>query len=105
MEKTMKRPAPPMTREGIDRLRFAIVRQACIDYNKAYFDRRALERKAASRKLSKSDSDELMKARSTETECLAFFHGGWYAMLCDIDPDALIKGLTVRRLKEKEYDL
>ena len=101
----MKQPTPPMTAESVERLRFAIVRRACIDYNTAYFDRKALERKGAARKLSKRDSEALMKAKAMETECLNFFRSGWYAMLCDVEPDALIKGLTVRRLKEKEYDL
>ena len=99
---TKHRPPPARSFDGIERLCFAIVRQACYDFNKAYFDRKALEYKAFTRKLSESESDDLTKARAMEVDCLTFFHSQWYGLLCDVDPDALIRELKIRRMKSKE---
>lgn len=88
---------PPLTDEGIERLRYVIVRQACKDFNSAYFERKRLERK---KKPTEKEIDRLMKARAMESECLQFFHSGWYSALCDIDPDNLIRALKARRIKE-----
>lgn len=81
-----------MTDEGIERLRYAIVRQACKDFNSAYLERK--------KKPTEKEIDRLMKARAMESECLQFFHSGWYSALCDIDPDNLIRALKARRIKE-----
>lgn len=104
MGKTEKRATPPLTNEGIERLRYAIVKQACKDFNAAYFERKRLERKSKSSGLSKKESKELISAQSMEADCLNFFHSSWYSMLCDINPEKLICALKVRRMRDNDEE-
>lgn len=87
-----------MSNESVERLRYAIVKQACKDFNLAYFERKRLERKSTSSKLTKAETDRLNKAQAMESECLQFFHSAWYASLCSIDPETLINALKARRM-------
>ena len=67
--------SPPLhfTDEVIDRIRYAIVKQACNDYNSAYFTRKCLERVEKSRNLTEKEIKKLISAKKMESNCLAFF--------------------------------
>ena len=62
-----------MTDKDFEILRHAIVLQACIDFNK------------------------LRAAKEMERRCLEFFRGHWYAVLCEIPPEKLIRKLKTER--------
>lgn len=85
-----------MTESGVERLRYAIIKQACTDFSRAYIGRKSIERKQFKRRTEK-DLKALCMHRSREEECRAFFYSGWYATLCDIPPDKMIRALMVRR--------
>lgn len=104
METNEKRATPPLTNEGIERLRYAIVKRACKDFNFAYFERKRLERKSKLSRLTKAERKTLISAQSMEADCLKFFRSSWYSMLCDIDPEKLIYALKARRMRDDDED-
>ncbi|MCC8067004.1 MAG: hypothetical protein LIO94_07880 [Clostridiales bacterium] len=71
-----------MDRQATERLRYEIIKRACQDYCGAL---RQLERHTSNKK------DQ--EARSTIYECESFFQGNWFAMLCNLDGDWMIREL------------
>ena len=86
-----------MTDKGFEILRHAIVLQACIDFNMAYFDKLQLERKSSVRELNSAEINKLRAAKEMKRRCLEFFRGHWYAVLCEIPPEKLIRKLKTER--------
>lgn len=86
-----------MTDKGFEILRYAIVLQACIDFNKAYFDKLQFERKSSVHELNPAEISKLRTAQEMELQCLDFFNGHWYAVLCEIPPEKLIRRLKTER--------
>lgn len=77
--------------EGIEALRFAIVKQAIQDYD----DSLKWLRKHPERVGSTYFCTKNTKLR-TKTECEKFFKSQWFACLCDIDGEALMKSIRNR---------
>lgn len=70
---------------GIDNLRFEIVRRAVIDYDAALKFLRS----------SKSpNSEKHIRMKRQKEDCERFFRSQWYALLCDIPGEDVMK--TVR---------
>ena len=77
----MNRVTPPISAEGAETLRFAIVEQA-VEY---YFSLLA--------------GFILPKADCNETELEKFFHSQWFKTLCDLNPDYIINAIRERAKK------
>lgn len=76
--------------EAIESLRFAIVKQAILDYESALkWLRKHPQGVGYTYSCTKNT-----KLR-TKNECEIFFRSQWYACLCDIDGEALMK--TIRK--------
>lgn len=71
---------------GLEALRFAIVKQAILDYDNALKWLRKHPEGVGYTYASSRNS-----RLHTKMECEKFFRGQWYAMLCDIDGDSMLK--------------
>lgn len=80
-------------------MRYAIVENACKDYEWAlrYLDR--LDHVGLT--LTKSQQEQILKARRFRDDCENFFRGDWYKALCDIDGEKLISAIRKRVVAEK----
>ncbi|MCD7882493.1 MAG: hypothetical protein LUI87_02125 [Lachnospiraceae bacterium] len=74
-----------MDNQAAERLRYAIVKQACRDYF------------AASRRLRRHPLD--IVAAETIDECERFFRGDWFMHLCDLDGEWIVRSLRERSKK------
>ena len=79
-----------MTDETAD-LRMAIVRQAADDYIRA-------------KKLLKIQPDNCLAQRTVQ-EVRKFIRGKWYATICDINPDFLLRALDAKGDETKGDDM
>lgn len=68
--------------KGLEELRFAIIKQACIDYSDALTYLRGR---------TPSLSEEYIAAIKRKKECEAFFRSEYYSILCNIDGEHLMK--------------
>ena len=72
---------------GINNLRFEIVRRAVIDYDKAL---------KYLRKSKNPKSNNHIAAKRMKEECERFFRSQWYAMLCDIPGEDVMKSVRTK---------
>ena len=85
-----------MNLAGVDALRFAIVKQAVLDYDSA---------SKWLRKHPPKGNDDYSRVCSrnarqgVKIECEKFFRSQWYAMLCDIDGEVMM-----RTIRQKYYN-
>lgn len=77
----MNQLTPPISAEGAENLRYAIVEQAVEDY------------------FSLLAGFILPKADCNETELKNFFYSTWFKELCDLNPDFIINGIKERAKK------
>ena len=77
---------------GYPALAMAIVRQAVEDYRYA----RKREKRAELIKKEEARKYAVWYWHEQQEEVIRFFRGSWYELLCDIDPE-----LIIRRLKEE----
>lgn len=75
-----------MDNQYMEHLRFAIVKQAVIDYTKAL----QWLRNPPCPHFGESFENEKVQQQRIKEECERFFRGKWYAMLCDIDGEKLL---------------
>ena len=72
--------------KGIEELRYAIVKQACNDYQEALVFLRGKE---------VSDCELYIKMQRQKAECEAFFLSEWFGILCNIEGKCILE--TIRK--------
>lgn len=80
---------------GLDNLRFAIVKQACVDYEHALKYIRSHTRKPK----CKREEVKLLAAQRRKRGCEVFFTGNYFGMLCDLDGE-----LIMNTIRHKYYN-
>lgn len=79
---------------GIENLRYAIVKQAVIDYDKSL-----KELRKHTPPKTEDDEKTLIKYARIKSECESFFHSKWFSMLFDIDGD-----MIMRQIRQRYYN-
>ena len=80
------------TDEGIERLRYEIVRLAVMDYDSAL---KWLRKHPQSKCVTESQKSLWSRKNALKNECEGFFRSKWFPALCDIDGEVLMR--TVRQ--------
>ena len=80
-------------------IRYAIVENACKDYEWALRYLNRLDHVGLT--LSLSQQNQVEKARRWRGECERFFRSSWFKVLCDIDGERLMNALKQRVATEK----
>lgn len=80
-------------------LRYAIVEKACKDYEWALRYLNRLDHVGLT--LTKSQQEQVCKARRFRDDCENFFRGEWMKALSDLDGEMLIRVLRERAITEK----
>lgn len=77
---------------GIENLRFAIVKQAILDYEGAL---KWLRKHGNHVEQTQGYQHSLNTRKWTKEECEYFFKSEWFGMLCDIDGEVMMR--TIRK--------
>lgn len=85
-----------MNTEGIDRLRFAIVEQACKDYSSTCIP----YTKKRNESYEEFEKREISRKRIL-SDCTNFFRSDWFCQLCDLDGENIMRELKKKRLQGK----
>ena len=80
-------------------LRYAIVEVACKDYEWAIRYLNRMDHKGLT--LTKTQKDQIAKARNYKESCERFFTGEWYTALSEIDGKMLMDALRQRAVTEQ----
>lgn len=80
--------------KGIERLRYEIVKQAVVDYERSL---KKIRKHTPPR--TAGDEKILIQYTRLKNDCELFFRSGWFSHLCDIDGEMLI-----REIRKKSYN-
>ena len=83
----------------VELFRYAIVENACKDYEWALRYLNRLDHPGLT--LTKSQQEQILKARRFRDECEHFFRSDWLKVLCNLDGEMLIEVLKKRAVTEK----
>lgn len=76
--------------QGLENLRYAIIKQACIEYDEALTYLRGRP---------PSLDDEYLQMTKQKGECEAFFKSEYFAIICNLDGEILM-----RTIRQKYYN-
>lgn len=99
--KDLLKPSQKVFRDIVytDLVRYAIVEQACKDYEWAIRYLNRLDHPGLT--LSLTQRENVEKARMFLDNCERFFRGAWFARLVDLDGEKMIETLRKRAVEEK----
>lgn len=75
-------PVMILSDKGLDNLRYAIIKQAVLDYQKSL---------KLLRNSIKAESYMYIQAKDLKRECESFFLGPYFETICDLDGECIIK--------------